>query len=100
MPLTTNITTLFIDIGEALLTNGWGRESRQLDAEKFNLDFNDFDSMHAIAFETYELGKVTMDEYLDIAVFSVKVNVIKTNEEEMIARLVSKILNHSNDYGI
>ncbi len=65
----TYITTLFLDIGEVLLTNGWGHESRHLAIEKFNLDLNDFETRHAIAFETYELGKLTMDEYLDIAVF-------------------------------
>ena len=69
MQSTTNITTLFIDIGEVLLTNGWGHDFRSLAAQKFNLDFTDFDTRHAIAFETYELGKLTMDEYLDIAVF-------------------------------
>lgn len=65
----TSITTLFLDIGEVLLTNGWAHKSRLLAAEKFNLDFNAFDTRHAIAFETYELGKLTMDGYLDIAVF-------------------------------
>ena len=65
----TDITTLFLDIGEVLLTNGWGHESRLLAADKFNLDFNEFDARHSIAFETYELGKLTMEEYLDIAVF-------------------------------
>ncbi len=69
MQSTTNITTLFLDIGEVLLTNGWGHESRQLAVEKFNLVINDFDTRHAIAFESYELGKLTIDGYLDIAVF-------------------------------
>ena len=69
MQSTTNITTLFLDIGEVLLTNGWGHGSRHLAAEKFNLDFDDFVTRHAIAFETCELGKLTMDEYLDMAVF-------------------------------
>ncbi len=64
-----NITTLFLDIGEVLLTNGWGHELRQLAAEEFHLDYNDFNTRHAIAFETYEIGKLTVDEYLDIAVF-------------------------------
>ncbi len=66
----TNITTLFLDIGNVLLTNGWGHESRQRAAEKFNIDYTNFNNRHAIAFETYELGKLTMDEYLDIAVFN------------------------------
>ncbi|MEO5643822.1 MAG: HAD-IA family hydrolase [Bacteroidia bacterium] len=69
MQSTTNITTLFLDIGEVLLTNGWGLELRQLAAEEFNIDYNDFNTRHAIAFETYEMGKLTADEYLDIAVF-------------------------------
>ncbi|MBC6113106.1 HAD family hydrolase [Pedobacter fastidiosus] len=66
----TDITTVFLDIGNVLLTNGWAHESRQLAAEKFNLDFNDFNTRHAIVFETYELGKLTIDEYLDITVFN------------------------------
>ena len=69
MKLKINITTLFLDIGEVLLTNGWGHKSRQLAAEHFNIDYNDFNTRHAIAFETYESGKLTLDEYLDIAVF-------------------------------
>ncbi|MET4081789.1 putative hydrolase of the HAD superfamily [Pedobacter sp. UYP30] len=70
MQSSTNITTLFLDIGEVLLTNGWGHESRQLAAEKFHLDYTDFNTRHAIAFATYEIGKLTVDEYLDIAVFN------------------------------
>ncbi len=69
MQSTINITTLFLDIGEVLLTNGWGHESRQLAVEQFNLNYNDFNTRHAIAFETYESGMLTMDEYLNIAVF-------------------------------
>jgi len=69
MKSTTNITTLFLDIGGVLLTNGWGHVSRQLAAKEFNLDYNDFNTRHAIAFETYEIDKLTADEYLDIAVF-------------------------------
>ena len=64
-----NITTLFLDIGGVLLTNGWGNESRKLAAEKFKLDIPEMESRHGIAFETYELGKITLDQYLDITVF-------------------------------
>lgn len=64
-----NITTLFTDIGEVLLTNGWSHESRKLAANEFHLDFDVFETRHAIAFETHELGKLTMNEYLDMAVF-------------------------------
>ena len=64
-----NITTLFLDIGGVLLTNGWGHESRNLAAKKFNLDIPEMETRHGIAFETFELGKINLDEYLNITVF-------------------------------
>ncbi len=63
------ITTLFLDIGGVLLTNGWGHQSRHLAAEKFNLDIPEMEERHKIAFVTFELGKLTLEEYLDITVF-------------------------------
>jgi putative hydrolase of the HAD superfamily len=65
----TNITTLFIDIGGVLLTNGWDHESRNLAAEKFNLDKSEMEARHSLAFETFEIGRLTLDEYLNITVF-------------------------------
>lgn len=67
---TTNITTLFLDIGGVLLTNGWGRDSRKLAAEKFNLDIADMDERHHLTFDTYEEGKLSLDEYLNRVVFN------------------------------
>ncbi len=69
MKETKNITTLFLDIGGVLLTNGWGHESRNLAAKKFKLDIPEMESRHGIAFETFELGKISLDEYLNITVF-------------------------------
>jgi putative hydrolase of the HAD superfamily len=69
MKETKNIKTLFLDIGGVLLTNGWGHESRRLAAEKFNLDIPEIEARHDIAFETFELGKITLEEYLNITVF-------------------------------
>ncbi len=66
---TTNITTLFLDIGGVLLTNGWGRESRKLAAEKFNLDHDEMEERHHLTFDTYEEGKLSLDEYLSRVVF-------------------------------
>jgi putative hydrolase of the HAD superfamily len=63
------ITTIFTDIGNVLLTNGWGRESRQLAAKTFNLDLDEMHRRHVLTFDTYELGKLTLDEYLDRIVF-------------------------------
>ena len=54
----TKITTLFLDIGGVLLTNGWGRDSRKAAAEKFKLDFAEMDERHHLTFDTYESGKL------------------------------------------
>ncbi len=63
------MTCLFIDIGGVLLTNGWGHESRQLAAAKFALDLPEMETRHKMTFDTYETGKLTLDEYLDRTVF-------------------------------
>ncbi len=63
------ITTLFLDIGGVLLTDGWGHESRKLAAENFSLDLTEMNIRHNLTFDTYELGKLTLDEYLDRTVF-------------------------------
>ena len=66
---TTKITTLFLDIGGVLLTNGWGRDSRKRASEMFNLDFSEMDERHHLTFDTYESGKLGLDEYLNRVVF-------------------------------
>ncbi|HTD94099.1 MAG TPA: HAD family hydrolase [Chitinophagaceae bacterium] len=63
------ITTLFLDIGGVLLTNGWGRHSRAAAAEKFKLDLMELNERHHLTFDTYEMGKLTLDEYLKRTVF-------------------------------
>lgn len=62
-------TTLFLDIGGVLLTNGWDRSSRKSAAEKFDLDYEDMNERHHLTYDTYESGKITLDEYLDRIVF-------------------------------
>ena len=63
------IKTLFTDVGGVLLTNGWGSSSRKLAAEKFGLDPKDTEARHNLTFDTYEVGKITLDEYLQRVVF-------------------------------
>jgi putative hydrolase of the HAD superfamily len=69
MDKTIPITTLFLDIGGVMLSNGWGHESRRSAAETFNLDFNDVEDRHHLTFVTYEEGKLTLKEYLNRVVF-------------------------------
>lgn len=64
-----NLTTLFLDIGGVLLTNGWDRRMRQAAAEKFNLDLEEMNERHHLTFDTYEEGKLSLDEYLTRLVF-------------------------------
>lgn len=63
------ISTLFLDIGGVLLTNGWDRNARRLAGETFGLDCEEMDERHHLTFDTYEEGKLSLDEYLDRVVF-------------------------------
>ena len=64
-----NITTLFLDIGNVLLTNGWDRSMRREAAVKFNLDYEEMNERHHLTFDTYEEGKLSLDAYLQRLVF-------------------------------
>lgn len=63
------ITTLFLDIGGVLLTNGWDRGIRTVASEKFGLDYAEMDERHHLTFDIYEEGKLSLDEYLNRVVF-------------------------------
>ncbi len=63
------VTTLFLDIGGVLLTNGWDHHARRRAAEEFDLDYDEMDGRHRMTFGTYEEGKVSLDRYLDRVVF-------------------------------
>jgi putative hydrolase of the HAD superfamily len=63
------INTIFTDIGGVLLTNGWDRGSRRKAIELFKLDPEETEERHHLTFDTYEVGKITQDEYLDRVVF-------------------------------
>jgi len=69
MKKTTAITCMFLDIGGVLLTDGWGHVSRKLAAKAFDLNPEQMESRHNQAFDTYELGKLTIKEYLSRVVF-------------------------------
>jgi len=63
------VTTLFLDIGGVMLSNGWGHESRRAAANVFSLDFDEMDERHHVIQVTYEEGKITLSEYLKRVVF-------------------------------
>src|ERR1700744_2284615 len=63
------VTALFLDVGGVMLTNGWDRKSREAAAKKFGLDMDDLNDRHRMTFDTYEAGKLSLDDYLKRAVF-------------------------------
>ncbi len=65
-----DLRILFFDIGGILLTNGWGHESRKEAAKKFGIDYDEMNAGHNFVFNVYEIGSITLDEYLDVVVFN------------------------------
>jgi putative hydrolase of the HAD superfamily len=63
------VTALFLDIGGVLLTNGWDHQARKLAARTFHLDLDEMEDRHHLTFDTYEVGKLTLEEYLSRLVF-------------------------------
>jgi putative hydrolase of the HAD superfamily len=63
------IRTFFTDVGGVLLTNGWDSGARRRACAQFQLDEKDVDHRHHLTFDTYEVGKISLDEYLDRTIF-------------------------------
>ncbi|MDE2059688.1 MAG: HAD family phosphatase [candidate division NC10 bacterium] len=69
MKRSAEITTLFLDIGGVLLTNGWDHHARKRAAMNFKLELAEMEDRHHLTFDTYEEGKLTLEEYLGRVVF-------------------------------
>jgi len=63
------ITTLFLDIGGVLLTNGWDHTTRRRAADNFGIDYEEMNERHHLTFDTYEEGKLTLVQYLNRVIF-------------------------------
>ena len=50
----TEITTLFLDIGGVLLTDGWDRHARKRAATHFTLELVEMENRHHLTFDTSE----------------------------------------------
>ena len=60
---------ILFDIGGVLLTNGWDHQERAAIVAQFYLDAQALEAHHAKAFEPWERGELTLDEYLDAVIF-------------------------------
>jgi len=63
------ITTLLLDIGGVLLTNGWDHRARKRAATNFKLEWAEMEERHQLNFDTYEEGRITLEDYLGRVVF-------------------------------
>jgi len=64
-----SIRALFLDVGGVLLTNGWDSDTRRAAVRHFQLDATETESRHRMLFDTYEIGKLTLEDYLHQVVF-------------------------------
>lgn len=69
MTKATPIACVFVDIGGVLLTDGWDHRARKRAATTFKLKWAEMEDRHHLMFDTYEEGKLTLEEYLDRVVF-------------------------------
>jgi putative hydrolase of the HAD superfamily len=65
----TVITCLFLDIGGVLLTDGWDHHARKRASMNFEIEWAEMEDRHHLIFDTYEEGKLTLEEYLERVVF-------------------------------
>lgn len=65
----TEITTLFFDVGGVLATNGWDRYARRNCVESFGLDWAEYQDRHEFVADAFETGAMTIGQYLDRTVF-------------------------------
>ena len=65
----TAITAIFFDIGAVLLSNGWTEVERRKVAAALNMDFESFDQRHYQVIDAFDYGNISLQTYLDWAVF-------------------------------
>lgn len=69
MTTSAPVTCIFTDVGGVLATNGWDRSMRKRACDRFGLDYEEMNERHHLTFDTYEAGKLSLDEYLTRVVF-------------------------------
>jgi putative hydrolase of the HAD superfamily len=65
----SDVDLVLFDIGGVLGSNGWDREQRAAAVAHFALDPEDFQYRHEETVGALESGLISLDEYLDVAVF-------------------------------
>jgi putative hydrolase of the HAD superfamily len=65
----TKISALFWDVGGVLLSNGWDHTLREQAIEHFQLEGNEFRERHDLVAYDFEIGRISLDRYLECTVF-------------------------------
>jgi putative hydrolase of the HAD superfamily len=60
---------ILFDVGGVLLTNGWDHSERAKVLAQFHLDIAEFEARHVKPYAAWELGAISVQAYLDAAVF-------------------------------
>ncbi len=60
---------MFFDVGGVLATNGWDHGARRRAAEEFHLEWEEFEARHQQVEANFDLGRVSLADYLECAVF-------------------------------
>ena len=69
MNKSTGITCVFLDVGDVLLTDGWDHLARKRAAKHFKLEWSEMETRHQLTFEVFEMGRLTLEDYLNLVVF-------------------------------
>lgn len=80
----SKIKVVFMDIGGVLLTNGWDHNSRQKAAKHFDFDYDEMNILHNFIYNVFEIGSISLDEYLETVVFNCPRNFTKFDFKEFI----------------
>jgi putative hydrolase of the HAD superfamily len=64
-----DITHIFFDIGGVLGSNGWDHAQRERAVAQFDLNAEDLEWRHKEVVAEWEEGRISIEEYLEIAVF-------------------------------
>ncbi|MBF8456992.1 HAD family phosphatase [Kaistella sp. G5-32] len=78
----SRIKVVFMDIGGVLLTNGWDHESRLKAAKVFNFDYTEMNILHNFIYNVFEIGSISLDEYLDTILFNQPRDFLKEDFKE------------------
>ena len=95
MKKTPTITSLFLDIGGVLLTDGWNRQARERAVKNFKLNPAEIEDRHHVTWDTYQLGRLTLEDsfvsscYVDLLkpdpdIFRLALDVVPAQAEHVI----------------